>query len=63
MQNLSDKYFTQFFVDSTYKCIPANLVKFKALLLIIGYDSSIDSFSICCAALLSHEDAEILSEI
>lgn len=63
MKNLSDKNFTQYFVDSTYKCIPAKLEKFKALLLIIGYDSSIDSFSICCAALLSHEDSETLSEL
>lgn len=63
MKNLSNKDFTQFFVDSTYKCIPANLEKFKALLLIIGFDSSIDSFSICCVAFLSHEDEETLSEL
>ena len=63
MKNLSDSNSTQFFDDSTYKCIPANLAKFKALLLIIDYDSSIDSFSICCACLLSHEDAETFSEL
>ena len=35
----------------------------KALLLIIGYDCSIDSFQLCCAVTLSHEDCETLCEL
>ena len=58
MKNLSNKDFTQFFVDSTYKCIPTNMKDIKALLLIIGYNSSIDSFELCIAVLLSSEDSE-----
>ena len=33
MKNLSNKYFTQFYIDSTYKCIPNNMKDTKALLL------------------------------
>ena len=62
MQNLSNKYFTQFFVDSTYKCIPNNL-GYKALLLIIGYNSKNDNFELYSAILLTHEDNETLSEL
>ena len=63
MQNLSNKDFTQFFVDSTYKCIPNNMKDIKAFLLVIGYNSSIDSFELCCAILLSSEDTETLIEL
>ena len=50
MKNLSNKDF-KFFVDSTYKINLENLKLY------------IDSFSIFCTALLSHEDSEILSEL
>ena len=44
--NLSNKYFTQFFVDSIYKYIPNN-IGYKALLLIIGYNSKNYNFELC----------------
>ena len=62
MENLSNKNFSQYFLDSTYKCIPNNL-GCKALLLIIGYNTSNDNFELCSAILLTHEDNETLSEL
>ena len=63
MSNLSNKSFTHFFVDSTYRCVPNNFT-YKALLLIIGCNNSLnDKFELCSAILLSHEDPETLSEL
>ena len=62
LENLSNNYFSQYFLDSTYKCIPNNL-GYKALLLIIGYNTSNDNFELCSAILLTHEDNETLSEL
>ena len=63
MKNLSNKEFTQFFVDSTYKCVQNNIKNIKCLLLIIGYNSSNDSFELFCSVLLSNEDNETLFEL
>ena len=63
MKNLSNKDFSQFFVDSTYKCVLNNIKNIKCLLLIIGYNSSKDSFELCCSVLLSNEDSETLIEL
>ena len=35
---LNDVKITQYFIDSTYECIPLNYKNIKALLLIIGYN-------------------------
>ena len=59
MENFIIINITQYFIDSTYKCIPNNLPECKAFLLILGYDCSIDSFLICSAVLLSHKDKNI----
>lgn len=63
MSFLNDKNITQYFIDSTYKCLPNNMPKCKTFLLIIGYDCSIDSFQLCCAATLSHKDYDTLCEL
>ena len=47
MKNLCNKDFSQFFVDSTYKCVLNNIKNIKCLLLIIGYNSSKHFFELC----------------
>ena len=60
---LKDEKSTQFFIDSTYRCVPSNYNNTKALLLIVCYNSSPDRFDLCCAVLLSHENGELLIEL
>ena len=62
MQNLSNNNFVQFFIDSTYKCVPNNL-RYKVLLLIIGCNSTKGNFELCTASFLTHEDNETISEL
>lgn len=52
-----------YFINSSCKCLTNNIPQCKALLIIIGYDSSIDTFLICCVVLLSHEDKDTLTEL
>ena len=63
MKNLSNKDFAQFFVDSTYKCVPNNIKNIKCLLFIIGNNSSNDSFELFYSVLLSNEDSETFIEL
>ena len=60
---LKEEKSTQFFIDSTYRCVPSNYNNTKALLLIVCYNSSADRFDLCCVVLLSHENGELLFEL
>ena len=60
---LKEEKSTQFFIDSTYRCVPSNYNNTKALLLIVCYNSFADRFDLCCAILLSHENGELLIEL
>ena len=59
---LDNKFVTQYFVDNTYKCVPKTIENANSLLLLLGYNSNLDIFEICLAALMSHEDSEIMIE-
>ena len=63
MSLLNNIKITQYFIDSTYRCVPLNYVNTKALLLIVGYNSQYDIFELCCAILLSAENTELLIEL
>ena len=59
---LDNKNITQYFVDNTYKCVPKTIENANSLLLLVGYNSNSDIFELCLAALMSHEDSEIMIE-
>ena len=59
---LSSKNITQYFIDSTYKCLPANQKAIKAFVLLIGYNLERDMFELCCAAVFSKEDSNIYTQ-
>ena len=59
---LNDDKIIQYFIDSTYRCVPLNYINTKSLLLIVGYNSQHDMFELCCVAILSSENAELLIE-
>ena len=60
---LKDEKSTQFFIDSTYRCVLSNYNNTKALLLIVCYKSSANRFDLCCVVLLSYENGELLIEL
>ena len=60
---LNDDKIIQYFIDNTYRCVPLNYINTKSLLLIVGYNSQHDMFELCCVAILSSENAELLIEL
>ena len=59
---LSSKHISQYFIDSTYRCLPINQKNIKALVLLIGYNTEREMFELCCAAVFSKEDSNIYSK-
>ena len=60
---LNDDKIIQYFIDSTYRCVPLNYLNTKALLLIAGYNSQYDMLELCCVAILSAENTELQIEL
>jgi len=56
---LNDKNINQYFIDITYKSLPADIDNAKFLLVIIGYNYSKDLFELILVALLNHKDTNI----
>ena len=56
---LNNEDITQYFVDTTYKCLPNEIEEAKSLLVLIGYNSKKDLFERILVAILSDEDADI----
>ena len=59
---LNNKNINQYFIDTTYKCVPNDIDEAKSLLIIIGYNNSTDKFELILASLLSKEDSDTLVE-
>ena len=52
----------QYFVDCTYRCVPAGLESANSLLLLIGYNIKYDLYELCCIGVLSHESKDIYNQ-
>jgi len=59
---INKKNINQYFIDTTYKCIPNDIDEARSLLIIIGYNNLTDEFELILASLLSKEDSNILIE-
>ena len=60
---LNDVKITQYFIGSTYECIPLNYINTKALLLIVGYNSQYYMLELFCIVLLYAENSKLLIEL
>ena len=60
---LDDVKITQYFIGSTYGCIPLNYKNTKALLLIVGYNSQYYMIELFCIVLLCAENSKLLIEL
>ena len=49
----------QYFIDTTYKCLPKDIEDSKSLLVLIGYNNKKDIFELILVSIMSHEDADI----
>ena len=56
---LSSKNISQYFIDSTYRCIPNSQNNYEAFVLLIGYNTIREMFELCCCAIFSKEDTII----
>lgn len=61
MSLLTCKDINQFFIDTTYKCLPNELEDAKSFLVLIGYNTKKDLFKLILVAILSCEDSDIFS--
>jgi len=61
MSLLTCKDINQFFIDTTYKCLPNELEDAKSFLVLIGYNTKKDLFELILVAILSYEDLDIFS--
>ena len=52
----------QYFVDCTYRCVPAGLESANSLLLLIGYNIKYDLYELCYIGVLSHESKDIYNQ-
>lgn len=52
----------QYFIDTTYKCIPYELDDAKSILVMIGYNFSKYLFKLILVVLLSNEDINIFKD-
>jgi hypothetical protein len=52
----------QYFVDCTYRCVPAGLESANSLLLLIGYKIKYDLYELCFIGVLSHESKDIYNQ-
>ena len=59
---LKDTNIKQYFIDTTYRCIPHELDDSKSLLVMIGYNSAKDLFELILVGLLSNEDTNIFKD-
>ena len=50
---LNNEDITQYFVDTTYKCLPNEIEEAKSLFVLIGYNSKKDLFELILVAILS----------
>ena len=62
MNLLHSSDINQYFVDCTYRCVPAGLESANSLLLLIGYNIKYDLYELCCVGVLSHESKDIFSQ-
>ena len=58
---LNSKDINQFFIDTTFKCVPNEINDSNSLLVLLGYNNSKDIFELILVALLTNEDNELLS--
>ena len=62
MNLFHNKEINQYFVDCTYRCVPAGLESANSLLLLIGYNIKYDLYELCCIGVLSHESNDIYNQ-
>ena len=58
---LNSKDINQFFIDTTFKCVPNEINDSNSLTVMLGYNNSKDIFELILVALLTNEDNELLS--
>ena len=59
---LNDKKINQYFIDGTYKVVPYNK-DYKCMVVLIGFNYSLNLYQLILVALLSNETGEILYKI
>ena len=58
---LNSKEINQYFIDTTFRCLPNEIHDSNSLLVMLGYNTSKDMFELILVALLSNEDNKLLS--
>ena len=58
---LNSKDINQYFIDTTFKCVPNEINDSNSLLVMLGYNNSKDIFELILVALITNEDNELLS--
>ncbi len=58
---LNSKDINQYFIYTTFKCVPNEINDSNSLLVMLGYNNSKDIFELILVALLTNEDNELLS--
>ena len=59
MALLCNSDINQYFIDTTYKCLPNDLEDAKSFLVLIGYNNKKDLFQLILVAVLCGEDSDI----
>ena len=60
--NLENKNISQFFTDTTFRCVPPNKKSLK-LWLLLGFDKNEEKTLLLCLALIQNETSETIKVI